>query len=261
MQVTARREPRLQTGHLLTWVVGCAVGFAAYRSIAPPRHFLSSRGLAIVTGYGFAMGMVFGTILTGCGLIAYRRWKGDASYPSRAGHWLLILGLAVAAADVAATVAFEHQAARDPSMHVTPYLAQFQPGPEGFWPVLYHHAVGWVMGAIIALGFLLALRGRLERRWLAVFLVFFLVSATLAAVHVASAILAHFGARTRPWNLMLVHVYAGAVVLGALAIVAAIAGDRRSGALGDGLHRLGVGAWLTIAAIQTVIYTLYLGLQ
>ena len=72
MQATARREPRLQMGHLLIWVVGCAVGFAAYRWITPP-HIGIFRGLAIVSGYSLAMGMAFGTILTGCGLLAYRR--------------------------------------------------------------------------------------------------------------------------------------------------------------------------------------------
>ena len=61
-------------------------------------------------------------------------------------------------------------------------------------------------------------------------------------------------------NVLLVHVYAGAVVLGAIAILAAIVGDRRSGAPGDGLHRLGVGAWLAIAAIQMAMYCVYLGL-
>src|SRR5262249_31295921 len=63
---------------------------------------MTPRGRAIVTGYSLAMGTAFGTILTGCGLLAYRRWKGDTFYPSRAGHWLLLLGLAAAPADVTA---------------------------------------------------------------------------------------------------------------------------------------------------------------
>ena len=150
-------------GHLLIWVVGCAVGFAAYRSITPPLGIMTPRGRAIVTGYGIAMGTAFGTILTGCGLLAYRRWRGDTSCPSRAGHWLLILGLAVAVADVAAVVAHIRAAGRgDPAHLGTPYLAQFQPGPGGFWPVLYHHEVGWGVGAMTVLGFLWALRHRLE---------------------------------------------------------------------------------------------------
>jgi hypothetical protein len=91
-----------------------------------------------------------------------------------------------------------------------------------------------------------------------VFVVFSLVSAILAAAHITSAALWHYGVDNRRLDFILVHVYAVAVLLCALAILAAIAGDRRSGAPGDGLHRLGVGAWLAIAAIQMAVYGLYL---
>lgn len=62
--------------------------------------------------------------------------------------------------------------------------------PAGFWPVIYHHAVGWGVGALASLRFLRALRDRLEQHWLAVFLVFFIVSATVAVVHINSLSLA-----------------------------------------------------------------------
>ena len=52
-------------------------------------------------------------------------------------------------------------------------------------------------------------------------------------------------------------VYAGCVLLGTIAILWAVVGDRRSGTIGDGLHRLGVGAWLTIASIQMIMYGLF----
>jgi hypothetical protein len=257
MQATARREPRLQMGHLLIWIVGCAVGFAAYRSITPLR-ITTLRGQAIVSGYSLAMGTAFGTILTGCGLMAYRRWRGDTSCPSRAGHWLLWLGLGTAAADVAAVVAYQYRAVQDPSYPATPYLAQYNIGGAGTWPAMYHHAAGWGVGAMIALGFLWALRRRLGPHWLAVSLVFSLISATLAAAHITSLVLAHFRVDTRGLNRLLVHVYAGSILVGALAILWAIVRDRRSGVPGDGLHRLGVGTWLAIAAIQMVVYFLYL---
>ena len=194
MQATTRHEPRLRMGHLLIWVVGCALGFAAYRSITPAR-IARPRDLAIVTGYSLAMGAALGAILTGCGLMAYRRWRGDSSYPSRAGHWLLLFGLAAAAADVAAVLAFEYRIMQDPDYPahpITPYLAQFMAGPPGFTPVTDHHAVGWSVGAMAALGFLGALRHRLERRWLAVFVVFAVVGAILAVAHVTSAVLEHY---------------------------------------------------------------------
>ena len=92
--------------HLLVWVVGSAS--ASRLTVRSPRLALcwGPRGRAFVAGYTPAMGMAFGTILTGCGLLAYRRWQGDTFYPSRAGHWLLLFGLAAAAADVAAVVAY-----------------------------------------------------------------------------------------------------------------------------------------------------------
>jgi hypothetical protein len=248
-------------GHLLIWVVGCAVGFAAYRSITPPR--MKPREWAIVTGYSLAMGTALGTILTGCGLLAYRRRRGDTSCPSRAGHWLLLFGLAAAAADVAAVAAYQRWTARDPDWHahpVTPYLAQFDVGGASAWPSMYHQAVGWGVGAIVALGFLRALRHRLERRWLAVFLAFSLASATLAVAYVTVLVLSHYPVDTRRLLSLLVHLYAGSVLVGALAVWWASALDRRSGVAGDGLHRLGIGTWLAIAAIQMVMYFLYLNL-
>jgi hypothetical protein len=257
MQAAARREPRMQMGHLLIWIVGCAVGFAAYRSITPPR-IRTPRDLAIVTGYNLAMGTAFGTILTGCGLLAYRRWKGDLSYPSRAGHRLLLFGLAAAAAYVAAVEAYQYRAMQAPALPVGPYLAQFITGPPGFAPVMYHHAVGWGVGALAALGFLRALRDRLERHWLAVFHVFSLAGATLAIAHITSLVLGHYPVDTSGLNRLLVHVYAGSILVGALAILWAIVRDRRSGVPTDSLHRLGIGAWLAIAAIQMVMYLLYL---
>ena len=260
MQATESLVPRLRVGHLLIWIVGCAVGFAVYRSITPLR-ITNPTHLAIVTGYNLAMGTAFGTILTGCSLLAYRRRHGDTSCPSLGGHWLLVFGLAVAAADVAGVIAYQYQAMQDPDWPahpVPPYLAQFTPGPAGFGPLLYDHAVGWGVGALAALGFLQALRHRLERHWLGVFLIFFIVSATLAVAHTTSLVLSHYPIDTRPLNLLLVHAYAGSILVGALAILWATVRDRRSAVTADGLHRLGVGTWLAIAAIQMLMYFAYL---
>jgi hypothetical protein len=202
--------------------------------------------------------MAFGTILAGCGLLAYRRWQGDTCYPSRAGHWLLLLGLAAATADGAAIVAYDYRAVQDPSFRITAYLAQFEIGGRGTWPAMYHQAVGWGVGAMAALGFLWALRRRLQRPWLAVFLVSSLASAILAVGHIISLSLALHAVNPRSLTRVLVHVYAGSILLGALAILWAIVRDGRSGIPTDGLHRLGLGAWLAIAAIQMVMYLLYL---
>jgi hypothetical protein len=260
MQATARRRSGLQTGHLLAWVVGCAVGFAAYRSIMPDRLTMSRwwpRWQAIAAGHSLAMGTAAGTILTGCCLMAYRRRRGDPSYPSLAGHWLLLFGLAAAAADVAAVLAYRFWTVPDPSYPVSPYLAQFQPGGASTGPTFYHQTVGWSAGALAALGFLWAVRRRLPRRWIAVFFTFALAAAILGGGHLVVLV---FAPRLvgPPLNRFFVHAYAGAVLLGAVAIVSAVDKDRRSGAPTDGPHRLGVGAWLLIAVIQLILYGVYL---
>jgi hypothetical protein len=260
MQATARQRPGFQTVHLLLWVVGCAVGFAAYRSIMPDRHTMSRwnpRWQAIAAGHSLAMGTAAGTILTRCGLMADRRRRGDRTYPSLGGHWLLLFGLAAAAAAVAAVLAYRYGTVPGSPYPVTPYLAQFQPGGASTGPTFYHQTVGWGVGAVAALGFLRVVRRCLPRRWVAVFFAFALVAAVLGGGHIA--VLA-FAPRLvgPPLNRFFVHAYAGAVLLGAVAIVSAVDKDRRSGAPTDGLHRLGVGSWLIIAAVQLILYEIYL---
>jgi hypothetical protein len=123
---------------------------------------------------------------------------------------------------------------------------------------MYHHAAGWGAGAIVAVGFLWAARSRLERHWLGVFVVFAFASGFLAVMHISSLVLAQFRIDPRRLNSRLVDVYAGAIVCGALAILWALFRDRRLRAADDGFHRLGAAAWLAIAAIQLVMYLLYL---
>lgn len=85
---------RLSIAHLLCWIAASALGFAAYQRISPTPLRL---GPALVVGvYNLVMGMALGTILTGVGIMAYRRWRDGMSYPSSPGHWLLMLGLAAA---------------------------------------------------------------------------------------------------------------------------------------------------------------------
>jgi hypothetical protein len=113
---------------------------------------------------------------------------------------------------------------------------------------------------IAALAFLWSLRRRIERRWLAVFVVFYLVGASLAVAPTTAVVLSQYPVDTRPLNWMLVHVFAGSVLLGAIAILTAIIGDQRAGVAGDGLHRLGLVTWLANAATQMVTYANYLAL-
>jgi hypothetical protein len=96
---------------------------------------------------------VVGTILTGCGLLAYRWRAGDPRYPSLAGHWLLLFGLAAASADIAAVAAFERSKLKDPAYPLTPLLAQFIPNDLSYAPLGFHQAVGWSVGAMASFEF------------------------------------------------------------------------------------------------------------
>jgi hypothetical protein len=108
-----------------------------------------------------------------------------------------------------------------------------------------------------SLGFLMALRRRLPRHWLAVFATFMIVSAVQAVGHIPFLIPALHRLAGVALNELLGHAYAGSVLLGILAILWALTRDWRSDAPADGLHRLGIGAWLTIGLVQMFIYCLF----
>jgi hypothetical protein len=214
MQGTARREPRLQMGHLLIWIVGCAVGFAERRSISPT-GLPGYREQVIVFSSNVILGMAIGTILTGCGLLAYRRWRGDTSYPSRAGHWLLLRHLAVQAASVA-------------FVHLRLSIS-----------VISSSAL------MIDLAFLWGLHRRLPRHWIVVFLLSSIAAAIQAFGFSAFAPTLRTVAAIRSIGI-------GSALLDALAILWAIGRDRRSGVPTDGLHRLGIGTSVALDAIRVL---------
>ncbi len=207
MQETAERGPRLQIGHLMIWVVGLAIGLAQARlSLSRDDPDARSRTIAIVGSLAFAVAL--GTNLAGCGLLAYRHWKGDTSCPSRAGHWLMIRALASYVA-------------------ILPF--------RWAWPGMYLPAYQWIL-LLVNLGFLWHLRHRLPSRWVAVFL----ASAIMAALQaIALTRYGKLGFRYRAF------LWSTLVLAGDLLEAALIVRDRRAGAPADGLHRLGV--WTALA--------------
>jgi hypothetical protein len=105
-QIANGRGPRLRIGHLVFWIAGSALGFAAYHEFSPRPERL---GMALIVGmYNSVMGMALGTILTGVGIMAYRRWREGVSYRSLPGHWLLIFGVAAALSDGIAIGVFQY---------------------------------------------------------------------------------------------------------------------------------------------------------
>jgi hypothetical protein len=218
MQATARYRSGLQTGHLLLWVVGCAVSFAQRRALMPA-DLPAGPDRVLLFGSNVLWGIALGTILTGCVLLAYRRWRGDTRYPSRAGHWLLLRSLAAYAT----------------------------------WKIFIRSGSpvsASVSVLIVDLAFLWYLRPHLPGHWVAVFLVSGIAAAVRAALFMALE-------RDPVIVVSLNPVSAGLALVDALVILWAVGRDRRSDVPTDGLHRLGIATMLahyTLSAIFSLIY-------
>jgi hypothetical protein len=257
---------RLRIAHLLGWTVASALGFAAYQGITP--RLGPGASLVLLGVYDSVMGLALGTILTGVGIMAYRRWRAGGAYPSQPGHWLLMLGLAAAVANGAAIAIFEwlirlyYPPSKWPPGTINPpkvLLVQFLISRHPDLIGVYHQAIGWGLGAAAALAFSWYLRRRVSWPWLAVFLVFGLAAATLSAGHVRSLILVRSSPTLRPispWCVRSAHVYARFILLGTFVMLAAIVSDVWSRKRVDGLHWAGVGTWLVAAALQYATYRL-----
>lgn len=218
MKAEPRRGPRLRMGHLLLWVVGCALGFAERRAAAPAGLSLSTDPVRMmIFASNLAWGIALGTILTGCVLIAYRRSRGDPDYPSRAGHWLLLRGLAVDAIWVAFNLS---------------YLSL---------------SVSGSCILLVDLIFLWYLRRRLPLHWVAVFLVSTIFAGIRTGVFIA------FESYDLPAILVsLRYIGAGSALTDALVMLRAIGRDRRDGIPTDGLHRLGIATVLVLDALTAL---------
>jgi hypothetical protein len=263
-ETSAGLAPRLRIAHLLWWTAASALGFAAYHGITSRRFLREGANFFLV--YDSVMGVVLGTILTGVGIMAYRRWRGGMPYPFLPGHWLLMLALAGALANGVAIGAFDFlirlydpHSKRAPDTDYPVLFIQFNISREPYLIGVYHQAIGWGIGAAAALALSWHLRRRLSWRWLSVFLAFGLAAATLSAGHVHSLIRAQYSSTLRPidfWCLRSAHVYAMFVLLGTSVVLVALAWDVRSRARVDGLHWAGVATWLVIAGIQYATYRL-----
>jgi hypothetical protein len=205
-------------GHLLLWVVGCAVGFAERRPLTPI-DLATGRDRVLVYSSNVAWGIGLGTILTGCILLGYRRWRGDTTYPSRAGHWLLLRSLAVDAT----WTAFAHS--------------------------LLPLSISGLSVLMVELAFLRGLRRRLPRHWVAVFLVSSIFAAIQEVGFLALTLFYHPAAA-----MSLGPIRAASDLLEALVILRAVGRDRRSGIPTDGLHRLGIVTTLALDAISMIFY-------
>jgi hypothetical protein len=258
------RGPRLRIAHLLFWIAGSALGFAAYHEFSPTPEKLSAT--LFIGMYNAGMGVALGTILTGVGVMVYRRWREGAVYPSLPGHWLLIFGVAAALSDGIAIGVFQYVTRLyyppekwPPGTVYLPqvYLIQFRLSRIADVIGVYHQAVGWGLGAATAFALSWQLRRRLPWPWLAVFLVFFLTAVTLSGGHTRSLLLVHRTSTLTPigpWCRLSAVVYGRFVLLGATVMLGATAWDVWKRSPTDGLHWAGVSAWLVAAAVQYAAY-------
>src|SRR5206468_128153 len=68
------RKSGLRLAHLIAWTAGSALGLAAYRGLWPKLGSGAASWAWIFLGvYNLVMGAALGTILTGIGVMAYRR--------------------------------------------------------------------------------------------------------------------------------------------------------------------------------------------
>jgi hypothetical protein len=84
-------------------IVGCALGFAAYRSITPR---LNAAFRPLGQTYDVVMGAVIGVFLTGGFYLARTARRDKPAEPLQPGHWLLRFGLAAVLIGAGAVGAF-----------------------------------------------------------------------------------------------------------------------------------------------------------
>ena len=257
---SSRRGNQLGLRHLMAWVLGCALGFAAYRGMMPPWP-MPVKIRILSWAYNLAMGSAFGTILTGAGVLVYRRLRGDMSYPCLPGHWLLMFGLAAALADAVAVVVFRS------------LLAAWHASDTHLWAYWLPYHMARNRPDLAGMVQPVRRMGRGGRGRLGVLL----APAPTGAVELVRRvprIPAHWGGPRSGVDQRHGHVVrprrvgtrSGLVPKldpplrwahpdrPRLTILVAIARDHWCRRPADGLHCAGVTAWLTVASIQAVTY-------
>ncbi len=244
----------MRISHAIFMTIGCALGFTAYRGLAPQ---LNDAFRTFGQVYCVIMGVVIGTVLTGCTTLALRRRTGDTAAMTQPGHWLLAFAPAAALANAGAVLAYytSHHVVRPADAGIRPpYWVLFTTAGAPQVSGMIHQAVGWGLGALAALAFF-----RMSRRWLPWYWrALLLVAATGALSFSAGYVAALVDFWGRPasifWCSRAAHLYAKVIAVCFLMIVLALARDAWKGRRGDTLHWTGVSAWVVIAAMQLGLY-------
>jgi hypothetical protein len=234
-------EHRLAIIHLLGWMAGVAVVLSLYRTALETGWLdVPTAGREELRWWQTAYGLVYGTAISGMGLLIYRRLRGNRSFPAHPGHWLLMLGgLAFATDAIAFVLAKGLDAA---------WTARI-----GWSPGLYYVQQWLAWGTALAVAIVVLARLRTDWNWwllagliaalIAVnFLTHTLVMGQALAQAVGSSVIS--GA----WPHYLIHwarIVGTAICLAVLPVV--LAGDRRPR---DWLHWVGVVALVALAVVE-----------
>ena len=133
------QAPRLGIVHLLGWMAGCAVVLAIYRGTTDWAK-IDPEYRATLRLWQLAFGLLYGTALSGLGLLAWRRLRGQSTFPTMPGHWLLVLS----------GIGFLHDGLT--SWIAGRILAHESLSPYGFSPYWLQQTLGWGGAALVGLG-------------------------------------------------------------------------------------------------------------
>jgi hypothetical protein len=168
--------------------------------------------------------------------------RRDGAFPAQPGHWMLLMGLAAALLDGVMTLAVRGSVK----------AGWIEPWEE--WYLI--QTFGFAVASAVILAILL--RARMELRWRLVWLVVLLLAVSRSALWMYAWGSFHLGWRALPaLNVfgpytLPARVEIAWMTLGAVALVAAIAGDARSGIRRDWLHAAGIAVWTIMAAAELV---------
>src|SRR5437762_4596 len=82
---------RLSIAHLMLWTLGCALALGFYRSIELEQQRPDDRFSLILQYFGLPYCIPAGARVGAVFLFGWMTWRGDKSFPTQPGHWLLLI--------------------------------------------------------------------------------------------------------------------------------------------------------------------------
>jgi hypothetical protein len=238
-QVTAKPTPavhRLGVIHFLLWMLGCAAAVTGYR-VFTNWELVAAEDVLFIRMMHLGMGMAYGV-----GVVTfYVLWcswrRRDGAFPAHPGHWMLLLGLAAALLDGAATLLVRGAVK----------LAWIAPWEE--WYII--QVLGFAAGSFVIVVFLC--RARVEWRWRAIWMMILVLTASRSALWLLFWLNYRVGWPPGISYTLPANVEAACMAAGAVALVGAIWCDAARKIRRDWLHWTGIAVWLAMAAVELAV--------